>query len=153
MLWKLGGLATAALIIYLAVESVQASHALQGPGIIRLTDREIAFSRVDNGRRRRSPGDMEITRRLLYNKGITPKPIGNAELVCTYTGGNKRSCTGTYHLPAGNIVVGGPMLYGQLFQLAVVGGTGRYNNVKGTMTVTSIGRRPRRDVVIFRLVV
>jgi len=31
--------------------------------------------------------------------------------------------------------------------------TDLYNNVRGTMTVTSIGRRPRRDVVIFRLVV
>ena len=95
---------------------------------------------------------MEITRWSLYNTRITPKPIGHAELVCTFTGGNSRSCTGTYALPRGKLVVSGQMLYRQFFQLAVVGGTGLYDNVRGTLTVTALGAKRRGNLVLFRLV-
>lgn len=153
MLWKIGGLSAVAAVALLAIRAAPASDALAGPGIIRITDREIAFSKVDVGARGTTPGDLEITRRLLFNTRITPKPLGTAEIVCTFTGGAARSCTGIYVLPAGKIVVSGPIQFRQFFQLAVVGGTGLYNNVRGTLTVTSLGRKPRRDVVFFRLVV
>jgi hypothetical protein len=153
MLRKLFVLTGVAALGWLALSSLPASQALNGPGVIRITDREIRFSVVDLGRRGRSPGDLSVTRRLLYNKGITPRPIGHSELVCVYTGGGSSSCNGTYTLPAGKIVVGGAIHYRQFFQLAVTGGTGRYNNVGGTLTVTSLGGRPRRDLVLFRLVV
>ena len=38
-----------------------------------------------------------------------------------------------------------------LFEVAVTGGTGLYDNARGTLTVTSTGLRPRREVLIFRL--
>ncbi len=152
MLWKIGGLSVVAAVALLAIRAAP-SDALERPGIIRITDREIAFSKVDVGAHGPTPGDLEITRRLLFNRRITPKPLGTAEIVCTVTGGAARSCTGIYVLPAGKIVVSGPIQFRQFFQLAVVGGTGLYNNVRGTLTVTSLGRKPRRDVVFFRLVV
>ena len=153
MLWKIVGLCAAVAVALLAIRGSTASDALTGPGIIRITDRVIAFSKVDVGAHGRSPGDLEITRSTLFNTRITSKLLGTAEIVCTVTGGPANSCTGTYVLPAGNIVVSGPIQYRQFFQLAVVGGTGRYSNVRGTLTVTSLGRTPRRNVVYFRLLV
>ncbi len=153
MLWKVSLVAAVAVLVFVGFRATRASYALSRPGIIRITDREIAFSRIDLGRRGRSTGDIEITRRLLFNKRIRPQAIGRSEMVCTVVGGTSRQCNGTYVLPAGKIVVAGEMRYRQFFQLAVTGGTGLYNNVRGTLTVTSLGRRPRRDLVFFRLVV
>ena len=152
MLWKVTAFAAMALLVLLEFRTAPASSALPGPATIRITDREVAFSTVDTGRRGRSPGDVEVTRRLLFNKRIRQKAIGRAEIVCTVVASNSRHCTGTYILPRGTIVVAGEMRYRQFFQLAVTGGTGFYNNVRGTLTVTSLGRKPRRDVVFFRLV-
>ena len=50
---------------------------------------------------------MEIVRSALFNRRLTPRPIGQAELVCTFTSGNSRVCRGTFYLPKGKIVVGG----------------------------------------------
>jgi hypothetical protein len=38
-----------------------------------------------------------------------------------------------------------------LFEIAVVGGTGFYDNARGSLTVTSTHLRPRREVLVFRL--
>jgi hypothetical protein len=151
---RLGSLGAAVVALAaLALLLVPSSSALKQPGVIRITDREISFRVLDLGPEGRSPGDVEITRRLLFNRRITPRPLGHADLVCTYTFGNTRQCTGTYELPAGKLVVSGPMTFRQFFQLAVVGGTGKYDNVGGTLTVTSLGRKPRRDIVLFRLTI
>jgi hypothetical protein len=40
-----------------------------------------------------------------------------------------------------------------IYVVAVVGGTDLYNNVRGTLTVTSVRRSPSRDLVVFRLTV
>ena len=44
------------------------------------------------------------------------------------------------------------MLYQQFYDLAVLGGTGLYDNARGTMTVTRTARKPVRDMIVFRLV-
>jgi hypothetical protein len=129
------------------------STALKGPGIIRITSRQIGFTEVDTGVAGRSPGDMEISRVQLYNTRVRQRPIGHAQLVCIYTGANARNCTGTFVLPAGKLVVGGGLIYRSLYDLAVTGGTGLYSNVRGTLIVTRVGQNPPRDVLIFRLVV
>ena len=38
-----------------------------------------------------------------------------------------------------------------LYQIAVVGGTGLYDNARGSLTVTSTGLHPRREILLFRL--
>jgi hypothetical protein len=48
-------------------------------------------------------------------------------------------------------MVGGTLRYTELYQLAVLGGTGLYDNARGTVTVTRLGRRPTRELVVFRL--
>jgi hypothetical protein len=40
-----------------------------------------------------------------------------------------------------------------LFTLPVVGGTGIYDNVGGTLTVTFLGAPPTRQLLLFRLTV
>ena len=129
------------------------SEQLQSPGVIRITNQEIRRSTVDIGRRGRSPGDVEVYRQLLYNRRITPRSIGRAELVCTYMDRTSRYCNGTYFLPRGRIVVGGVVRFRQFYELAVLGGTGLYNNVKGSLTVTLTARKPAKDLLLFRLVV
>ena len=128
-----------------------AAQALERNGTIRITTREVAHRVMDQGRRGRGPGDLEISRTLLYNKGLTPRAIGHGEIVCTFTGRRSRVCNGTYFLPRGKIVVAGALVYRQFYELAVLGGTGLYNNVQGSLTVTTT--RPRRDILTFRLVV
>ncbi|MER3408844.1 MAG: hypothetical protein C4305_06260 [Thermoleophilia bacterium] len=154
MRWKVAGFFAALSLAFLVAQRWPASQALTGPGIIRVTDREIRHLQLDNGQRGLTAGDVEITRSLLFNKRITPKAIGHGELVCTHVTRSLRVCTGTYVLPKGKLVVGGTVLYRQLFQLAVLGGTGLYDNVSGTLTATLLGERPQREsVLVFRLTV
>jgi hypothetical protein len=137
----------------LVAGTASAAPQLTGPGAIRITSRGVSDTRVDLGGKGLTPGDVELIRVQLFNTRITSTSIGHGELVCTFVFGNSRSCTGTYFLPRGKIVVAGPIYYRQLYELAVIGGTGLYDNVRGSLTVTSIGSKPERDVLLFRLTV
>jgi hypothetical protein len=130
-----------------------ASQALDKPGTIRVTTREVAHRIIDQGAPGRGAGDLELTRALLYNKGVTPRAIGHSEVVCTFTGRRSRICNGTYFLPKGKIMVAGAAVFRQFYELAVLGGTGLYMNVQGSLTVTAIRPTPRRDFLTFRLVI
>jgi hypothetical protein len=128
------------------------SEAATGPATIRITDRELAVTRVDVGARGISPGDTEIVRLRLLERG-TRTTIGRAELLCTFMDSvRSRVCRGTYFLPKGKLVVGGSILYRQFYELAVLGGTGLYDNARGTLRVTQTQRKPVRHVALFRLV-
>lgn len=129
------------------------SAAGTGPATIRITDREVQVTRIDVGARGTSPGDTEIVSQLLFNQRVTAKAIGRAELVCTFVDSKReRVCRGTYLLPRGKLVVGGSLAYRQFYDLAVLGGTGLYDNARGSVTVTRTHRRPVRDLVVVRLV-
>ena len=129
------------------------SQALDRNGTIRITTRQVANQIVDHGGRGRGVGDVQVMRLLLYNKGVTPRALGHAEMICTFTGRRTRVCNGTFFLPRGKIIVSGSLVYRQFFEFAVLGGTRLYNNVQGSLTVTSIRPNPRRDIATFRLVV
>ena len=150
---RAGLLLAGALIGVLAAGPLQGwSQASTGPATIRITDLEIAVSRVDVGARGTSPGDVEVVRSRLRER-VTQNTIGRSELVCTFVDRvRSRVCRGTYILPKGKIVVGGSILYSQFYDLAVVGGTGLYDNARGTLTVTQTSRKPVRNLVLFRLV-
>ena len=129
------------------------SDASTGPSTIRITDRDTAVSRVDVGARGTSPGDTEIVRAQLFNRRITSKPIGTGELLCTFLDGRRlRACRGTYSLPKGKIIVGGNLSYRQFYELAVLGGTGLFDNARGSVTVTRTARNPARHLIVVRLV-
>ena len=131
----------------------QGSPALSGPGTIRITSLDLKVSLVNRGALSRGTGDVLLIRQLLFNKGIRKESIGHTDLVCTYTGPRARQCNGTYSLPRGTIVVSGSLRFRDFFRLAVVGGTEIYDNVRGSLTVTRYTKNPRREILIFRLVV
>jgi hypothetical protein len=149
------GLILAGMLVGILVASPweRGSSAATGPATIRITNKEISVIRVDVGARGKSPGDMEIIRQLLYNQRVTERSIGHVELVCTFVDYRRsRVCRGTYFLPKGKLVVGGSLLYRQFYELAVLGGTGLYDNARGSLVVTRTDTRPVRDLVVFRLV-
>jgi len=127
------------------------SRAETGPATIRISNREISRLRVDNGSPGRGPGDTEIIRQNLFNKRIRSKPIGHADYVCTFITAGTRSCMGTIFLPKGRIIAGGSIRFPALHELAILGGTRLYDDARGTLTVIRTTRRPRRDILLFRL--
>jgi hypothetical protein len=147
------GIALVAVVCFGAgtVASGSGSHAATGPATIGISSKQTRYLRIDAGVRRSTTGDQEIIRLALYNRRVTTKPIGHAELVCTYTMGLSRLCQGTYFLPKGKLVVSGSILFRQVFELAVVGGTGLYDNARGTLTSTRTSKKPYREFLLFRL--
>jgi hypothetical protein len=147
--WLLAGLIVGAV----AVGPWQGrSEASTGPATVRITDSELAVARADIGRKGTSPGDVEVVRVRLLERG-TATVIGRGELVCTFVDNRRaRVCRGTYMLPKGTLVVGGSLRYRQFYNLAVVGGTGLFDNARGSVTVTRTDRRPVRNLVVFHLV-
>jgi hypothetical protein len=145
-------LVAACLGLAVAFGELRPSSAETGPAQIRVTARQVASTEIDLGRRGQSPGDMQITAAQIYNVRVTPRPIGSYELICTTVRTVSRSCQGTIVLPRGSVVVAGTMRHRPLYQLAVIGGTGLYDNARGTLTVTRTGTGPTRDLLVVRLV-
>ena len=138
-------------IVAAASLSLTGSQAITGPATIRVTTEELRSARIDVGAAGRSPGDLEIFSLLLHNRRITPRAIGRAELMCTYTFGPSRMCRATFFMPRGRLVVAGSLRHRQIYHLAITGGTGLYDNARGTLTVTRIQQTPRRELAYFRL--
>jgi hypothetical protein len=142
-----------------AVGSVPASSELAGPGTIRVTSREITREVVDVGLHGPSAGDLLVRSALLYNRGITSNAIGHEEVICTYLGAGaafgdgSRNCVATVFLRRGKLVAEGAVHNLYIYELPVLGGTGIYDNVRGTLTVTFLGNGPRRELLLFRLTV
>jgi hypothetical protein len=127
--------------------------ASTGPATVRITaENERISAGVDAAPPGQSPGDTQIVRETLYNRRITDRAIGHAELVCTYTQGRSRLCEGTYFLPKGKLMVAGPLRYRQFYELAIVGGTELYDNARGSVTMTRVSDDPLRTLALFRLV-
>jgi len=145
---------TAAAGGVLAVAAVAGgSLDLAGPGTIRVTDRLVKHVHVDGGDAGRGAGDLDFYRGLLFNRGITPSPIGHSDITCTNTGTGSKNCSGTFFLPKGKIMVSGVLASQLFYEVAVVGGTRLYENARGTLTVTALGGSPRRQFLLFRLTV
>ena len=140
-------------VVLLGVADVQGSNALDRPGVIRITNSLVKHTTIDKPPRGTSLGDLDYRRVLLYNKRIQAKALGHGEMVCTIVTGSTQSCDATYFLPRGELVVSGVISSRLIYVLAVIGGTDLYNNVRGTLTVTSLRRAPARDLLVFRLTV
>lgn len=148
---KLVGVATVAGIFAGAL--ALPSAALKRPGTVTISAVQRQHTYVDHGSTGRSAGDVDLFSYVLYNKRIQAKPLGHADVVCTQLSGTTQNCNGTYFLPRGEIVVAGVLASRLIYVLAVAGGTDLYNNVRGTLTVTSVRRTPPRDLLVFRLTV
>jgi hypothetical protein len=142
---------TAALCVCIAAAPVALAGAGTGPAQISITDRQTKDVVVDQGVHGPSPGDLEIIHQSLYNRRVTPKPIGTADILCTTLVAKRRMCSGTYSLPKGTIVTSGAIGSRLLYELAIVGGTELYDNARGSLVVTTTSLNPRREVLVFRL--
>jgi hypothetical protein len=128
------------------------AQALTGPGVVTISAVGARHTYLDEGEPGKGVGDVDVYVSLLYNKRITPKSIGRATMVCTQASASSQSCAATYVLPRGEIVVQGVIGSRLIYALAVVGGTGIYDNVRGSLTVTSLHRAPVvRELLVFRL--
>ena len=144
----------AAVGLLVTALAVPGAQALDKPGTVTVTDSELRHAHLDIGVDGPSVGDLDVYTSLLYNKHITPRSIGRATMSCIAVGRTGQNCSATYVLPKGEIVAAGVIGSRLIFQLAVVGGTGLYGNVRGALTVTSLSRRhPVRQLLVFRLVV
>jgi hypothetical protein len=141
----------ASAIAVIGVIVVGTADGATPPAQIRITDVQTSYLRMPAATGG-SAGSVEIIKQRLYNPSLSESPIGSSSLVCTYLDKRGRTCTGTYALPKGNIVVAGAIASRLLYEIAVVGGTGLYDNARGTLTVTSTDLRPRRrELLLFRL--
>jgi len=127
------------------------SVTLTAPGTIRITDRQVKHIHVDGGPTGRGAGDQDFYRELLYNRGITPDPIGHSDIMCTNTGTGSANCSGTYFLPKGKLMVAGVLASRLFYELAVIGGTRLYENARGTLTGIALGGSTRHEILTFRL--
>lgn len=136
---------------WIALAATGGAGGATGPAMIRITDVQVADRSVappGGGR----AGTVETIRQLLYNPSRTKSSIGRSLLVCTSSDARDRICTGSYILPRGSLVVTGSLQSRLLYEVPVVGGTGLYDNARGTLTVTASHLRPRHEVLVFRLV-
>lgn len=147
-----GAAAGCAVLVAVFAISSQGAGAGTGKSMIRITDRQTKLTYVDQGHKGHGAGDLELIRLALYNRRIRSKPIGHANVVCTRLGGDARSCTSTYSLPRGKIVVAGAVASRLLSEAPVVGGTGLYDNARGYLVTTTTSVEPRREILVFRLV-
>ena len=154
MIGRIALFTAASAVLLTAVGSASGSRTLTAPGTVRITDKlekhiHVKVGKqvmVDNAARKGSrAGDLDFYRQALFTKTARPVNIGHSDLTCVDTGTGSSNCTGTYFLPKGKIMVGGVIASRLIYELAVIGGTGLYDNVRGTLTVTSLGGVPARE--------
>ena len=128
----------------IAASGVLASSEPTRPGVIRITNRELAREIVDLAHRA-TAGDQLVVSQLLFNRRIT-SGHSVTRRCCARTLGagasrrRSRSCTMTFFCPEGEAGRRGAVHNLVLFTLPVVGGTGIYDNVGGTLTATFLAR-------------
>jgi hypothetical protein len=145
--------AVAAVVIAAAARPAGGVGAQRAPvGVINITSRQLSDRRIDEGPRGRGTGDVEVVWDALYNRRVTPHAIGHAQLACTRLTASSQSCSATYFLPKGKLVVEGVIGSRLLYQSPVVGGTGVYTGARGTLLVTRAAEHPVHEILVFELV-
>jgi hypothetical protein len=153
--WILGALLLGGVV----ASSVLAGPQLVRPGVVRITNEELSRQTVDVGEPGASAGDQLVVTHLVFNTRITAKALGHEELLCTalgrggVLGGGTRNCQLYVYLPEGRLLASGDVHNLLFFSLPVVGGTGIYDNVGGSLTVTYLGGNPARQLLLFRLTI
>jgi hypothetical protein len=139
-----GALATIALAAFSAGRSAEAT----GPAVVRLTDDQLTLSHFG---RNDGVGGGEVARMRLYGSKSATRAIGHAVVTCMNVGNGERTCQGSYVLPRGTIETSGVLRTRLLYTQAIVGGTGLFDDARGTLTVTAKTINPRREILLFRL--
>lgn len=139
-----GAFATTGAVLVAA----QRSEGATGKAIVRLTDRQMSLVHFGNAA---GVGGGEVARLRLYGSRGAAQVIGHAVITCLNVGGGERTCQGSYVLPRGTLETMGVVRTRLLYTQAVVGGTGLFDDARGTLTVTAKSLSPRREILLFRL--
>jgi len=139
----LGGLVAVGSAAFASDRSTQST----GKAVVRLTDRQLGVTNFGSD----SIGGGYIARMTLFGSTSATKPIGHAVITCRDVGSGEQTCQGSYVLPKGTLETSGILRTRLFYTQAVVGGTGLFDNARGTLTVTARGLSPRREILLFRL--
>jgi hypothetical protein len=118
-----------------------------GPAAVRLTDLQIRIIHFGDD----AVGGGDIARMRLFGSSSTTRPIGHAVITCMDVGSREQTCQGSYILPKGTLETSGILRTRLFYTQAVIGGTGLFDNARGTLTVTARSLSPRREILLFRL--
>ncbi len=149
--WRLVTLGAIACLPVALFTALGAANGATGPAQIRITDIQVTY-RMSHPVHGGAPGTIETITQRLYNPSLSQKPIGRSVIACTYIDARNRTCAATYLLPKGSLVATGALQSRLFYEIPIVGGTGLYDNARGTLTVTATHLRPRHEVLLFRLV-
>ena len=131
-LW-LGVLATTLLMAVGGVTVASASSDITTATTIHFLARQTSFTFIDVGKKGFSFGDYYVATEDLLQAG---KKIGHDAYKCTAVSDRDTVCEATYVLAGGQITTQGDVLPpAEHFNVAVTGGTGIYQNVRGQLTI------------------
>jgi len=118
-----------------------------GKAVVRLTDRQLRITHIGGD----AIGSGDVARMTLFGSSSGTRPIGHAVITCMDVGSGEQNCQGSYVLPKGTLETSGILRIRLFYTQAIVGGTGLFDNARGTLTVTAKNLSPRREILLFRL--
>jgi hypothetical protein len=118
-----------------------------GKAVVRLTDKQLRLTHFGGD----AAGGGDVARMTLFGSSSTTRPIGHGVITCMDVGSGEKMCQGSYVLPKGTLETAGILRSRLFYTQALVGGTGLFDNARGTLTVTAKTLSPRREILLFRL--
>jgi hypothetical protein len=142
---------TQALAVAAVLAQTTAAASATGAATITIRDVQTASALARHHRGAFTLGDVEVIQRALFNRRASPHSIGYAYVLCWLVSFDTGACTATYLLPKGEIVTSGWLGPQLLYEVPIVGGTGLYDNARGSLLVTTTQLKPRQELLVFRL--
>jgi hypothetical protein len=157
--WKTVTVAAAILVLLGTVSAVSIASAAPPTAehpktqVLRFIGHQTSLELIDIGKKGDSPGDQAVETETLLQHG---RRIGRDVLNCVASTvsaqGIDALCHGALILQGGQIQFQGETTFATPFTVAVTGGTGRYQNVGGQLTVERTLPNGVDDVETLRLV-
>jgi hypothetical protein len=95
------------------------------------------------------PGDYDLFRFDMYTSATLKKRVGSAVFSCYYAFDLIAFCEATYELNDGTLVGGGVVDFKMSnFAIAITGGTGKYDGVRGDVQSAAAERHAQRMVFV-----
>jgi len=133
---------------YASTSNPQAQPDITTAQTIVLQEHDTKSVDIDLGRNGFGPGDEFLFEANLRDAGDANK-VGTLHVACTVLF-SVFTCPGTARLAGGDITFSGAVPQSNDFNLAVTGGTGQFQNVRGQLHVHSLS--DSRDVLTFQLI-
>jgi hypothetical protein len=142
--------ALAAGLVAMAMGGISLARAGGSDRTFTITEKQVSATFVSiTHTPKGGPGDEAIFRSVTMNS--SGKRLGSSSVICTIVFGGKLQCNGIYTLPGGTLT--GTALVPQSqtstapVQVAITGGTGRYDGARGQATTTPQSQTVSKTVV------